>query len=76
MSPRAQKLVEALRALSDEERADVIAQVLPPEPEEESDELDPAWRDELQHRVDAIARGEAVLLDFDESFRRLVGEPK
>jgi hypothetical protein len=74
MSSRAQKIVEELRALSEEERADVIAQVVPLPPEDDSEDMDPAWRDELQRRVDSIASGDAVLIDFEESYARLVAK--
>jgi len=74
MSSHAQKLVDELRALSEEERADVIAQVLPLDTGDESSGMDPAWRDELQRRVDSIASGEAVLIDFDESYQRLLAK--
>ncbi len=74
MSSRAQKLVEELRSLSEEERADVIAQVIPLENGDDAEDMDPAWKTELQRRVDSIATGDATLLDFEESYLRLIAK--
>ncbi len=67
---RAQKIIEELRDLSLDERADILAQVLPADHGQE----DAAWTKELQRRVDSVISGEAETLDFEESYKRLLAQ--
>ncbi len=70
MSETAQKLLEQIRALPDDEREWLVGEL------EDADDgydpmTDPEFRSELDRRMAAVADGTAVLIDADEAFERL-----
>ena len=71
MSETAQKLLEQIRALPDEDRR-WIASELGDEQDTGYDPMtDPEFRAELDRRIEAVGNGTAVLIDADEAFERL-----
>jgi hypothetical protein len=62
---RVAKLLEEIKQLPEEERALLRAELDEMDDGESADELDPAFRAELEARVHSIENGTAVLLDGD-----------
>ena len=68
MSETALKLLEQIRALPEEDVAEITRR-LHDAPGEEYDPLtDPEFRAELDRRIEAVGNGTAVLIDGDEVF--------
>jgi putative addiction module component (TIGR02574 family) len=72
MTSRARKILEGALTLPEEERL-YLAEALKEsvEPVESQEEVDAAWRDEIERRLKSIEDGTAVLLDGDEVMREL-----
>ena len=72
MTSQARKILEEALALPEEDRL-YLAEALQEsvEPIESQEEIDAAWRDELERRLKSIEDGTAVLLDGDEVMREL-----
>ena len=71
MNERVKKLTEEIRRLSPEEKADLIDELLVltyggPDPE-----INKAWAEEIDRRIDAVERGEARTVPAEEAMARL-----
>ena len=70
MSETAQKLLEQIRALPDDEREWLVGEL-----QDDDDGFDPMtdpeFRSELDRRMAAVADGTAVLIDADEALERV-----
>jgi hypothetical protein len=71
MNKRVEALIEEARKLSAEERAELLAR-LPAELDDEGnadgtpEEIEAAWVDEVEHRVEGFERGETTSVDLDD----------
>jgi putative addiction module component (TIGR02574 family) len=72
LSEAAEKLIPALEALSEKDRAGLARRLLAglDGPEEDSAEVRAAWKAELKRRVDEIDRGKVKPEPIEEMFRR------
>ena len=77
MSSRVEKLYEAAQGLSDAERENLLLLLThTPTADAEnsgfaSPEIERAWREECDRRVEAMDRGDMELIPAEEVFRRL-----
>jgi hypothetical protein len=70
MNERVKKLTEEIRKLSSEEQAELIDELLVLTYREPDPEIEKAWAMEIDRRVDAIERGEALHVDAREHLRK------
>jgi len=70
MSQRADELFEEAQALPAEERAILALQLLDSVSDTEP-EIERAWRDEVQQRLDEIDAGRAELAPWEQAKRRI-----
>jgi putative addiction module component (TIGR02574 family) len=72
MTSRARKLLEEALALPKEERLLIAAELQDSVEESDSpEEIEAAWHEEIVKRVQSIEDGTAVLVDGEESSRRI-----
>jgi hypothetical protein len=70
MTEPVKKLIEDCYALSEEDRA-IVRVELDDDTTDSPEDVEAAWRDELQRRVDEIERNEVELLDGEQTFAKL-----
>lgn len=75
MAPEVAAVIEAVLALAPEDRAAVAHQALlsldADATETDQAEVDAAWRDEIERRVDDALAGRVELVDADEHYAQL-----
>jgi putative addiction module component (TIGR02574 family) len=72
MTEAARQLLESARTLSPEDQlwlADEIALLV-----DASDELDPAWNDEIKHRLDEIDSGKVRMIPAEEVHKKMIAK--
>jgi putative addiction module component (TIGR02574 family) len=72
LSEEAEKLIPALDALSEKDRAGLVTHLLAglDGPEEDPAEVRAAWKAELQRRLEEIDSGKVQPVPIEEMFRR------
>jgi hypothetical protein len=70
MNERVKKLSEEIRKLSPEEQADLMDELLVLTYCKPLPESDKAWAEEIDRRIDAVQRGEAVTVDARDALRK------
>ena len=75
MNKRVESILEAARALTPEERGELLARLLHEFDEDDADgtpeEIEAAWADELQRRVEKFERGETIATSAEEVHARI-----
>lgn len=74
MASPVRRLIAETYALNDEDKAILRAELDDDADTGSPEEIEAAWRQELQLRVEQIERGEVELIDGEESFRRLLAK--
>ena len=71
MNERAKKLSEEIRKLTPEEQADLMDELLVLTYREPDPEIEKAWAEEAERRLDAYERGETKAVPLEEAMSRL-----
>jgi putative addiction module component (TIGR02574 family) len=71
MNERVKKLTEEIRKLSPEDRADLMDELLVLTYREPDPEIEKAWLEEIDRRLDSLERGEAKTIPLEEAIARL-----
>ncbi len=71
MNERVKRLTEEIRQLPREEQAELFDELLVLTSRETDPEIDKAWADEAERRIDARDRGETKSISHDEVMARL-----
>ncbi len=71
MNERVKKLSEEIRKLTPEEQADLMDELLVLTSREPDPEIEKAWAEEAEQRVDAFERGETQAIAAEEVMARL-----
>ena len=71
MTNESKLIVEKARSLSAAEREEILEALLVGLRQESATEVDQAWRDLIDERLEALARGEDYSVDFDEAVSEL-----
>lgn len=71
MNERVKKLSEEIRKLSPEEQADLMDELLVLTYREPDPEIEKAWVEEAERRIDAYDRGETTAIPVEEAMARL-----
>jgi len=71
MNERVKRLTEELRKLPPEEQADLIDELIVLTHRQPDPEIDKAWVEEAERRIDALDRGETRAIPHDEAMARL-----
>lgn len=77
MAPEVAEVLETVKAMTHEQRADLAYQVLltlDEGPAEDPATVEAAWRDEIGRRVDDYLAGNANLIDVEESHAKIRAE--
>ena len=73
MNTQSQELLQNALALPEAERAEIAASLIRSLDSETDEDVDAAWAGEIQRRVEAIDRGEARLIPWDDVMQELRG---
>jgi len=71
MNERVKRLTEEIRKLPPEEQADLIDELIVLTHRQPDPEIDKAWVEEAERRIDALDRGETRAIPHDEAMARL-----
>lgn len=71
MNERVKKLSEEIRKLSPDEQADLIEELLVLTYREPDPEIEKAWAEEAERRLDAYERGETSTVPLEDVMARL-----
>jgi putative addiction module component (TIGR02574 family) len=71
MNERVKKLSEEIRKLSPEEQADLMDELLVLTHREPDPEIEKAWAEEVDRRIDAYERGETTTEPLEDVMARL-----
>lgn len=71
MGPKAQKLLEAVLELPDDERADVAGALLESLDGPAEEGAEEAWADEIKRRIEEVESGAVKTIPWAEARRRL-----
>jgi putative addiction module component (TIGR02574 family) len=71
MNERVKKLTEEIRKLSPEDQAEVMEVLQVLAPDDPYGEIESAWAEEVERRIDAYDRGEASAAPLEEVMARL-----
>ncbi len=71
MNERVKKLSEEIRKLTPEEQADLMDELLVLTHREPDPEIEKAWAEEAERRLDAHERGETKAVPLEEAMSRL-----
>lgn len=66
MNERVKRLTEEIRKLSPEEQADLMDELLVLTYREPDPEIEKAWAEEIERRIDSVERGEEPTVDARE----------
>lgn len=69
-----QEILNRAMTLSEKERAEIAHKLLSslePEPEEDPAEVEQAWLEEIERRMDLVEKGEGQLVDAFEAIAKL-----
>jgi len=69
---RVDRLINEAAELKPAERAELVERLLENVPVEMDDEIEEAWRDEVRERLARIRSGEAKLIAWEDTERRLL----
>lgn len=73
MTSETKILIEKAQSLPAADREDILEAMLASLRREPAAEVDQAWRDLIDERLQALERGEAETFDFDETVAKLRG---
>lgn len=71
MGPKAQKLLEAVLELPDDERADVAGALLESLDAPAEEGVEEAWADEIKRRIEEVESGAVKTIPWEEARHRL-----
>lgn len=71
MNERVKRLTEEIRKLPPEEQADLIDELIVLTYRKPDPEIDKAWAEEAERRIDALERGETQTIPYEEVMARL-----
>jgi putative addiction module component (TIGR02574 family) len=71
MNERVKKLSEEIRKLSPEEQADLMDELLVLTYREPDPEIEKAWLEEIDRRIDAVERGDTKTIPMEEAMAKL-----
>jgi putative addiction module component (TIGR02574 family) len=71
MNERVKKLTEEIRKLSPEEQAELLEILQALNPTEPDPDMEKAWAEEAERRIDAYERGETSAVPLEEVMARL-----
>lgn len=69
---RVDRIINEVAQLEPAERAEVVERLLESTPLEMDEEIETAWREEVRERLARIRSGEAKLIPWGETKRRLL----
>ena len=74
MSPKAEDILQTALRLSDDERARLASLLVESleAPLEDPREVEEAWREEVERRVDELDSGKVTAIPWEEAWRRIV----
>ena len=72
MTGKAKKILEEALTLPSDERADVAATLLDSLDEPENDEVERAWAEEIQRRIQEVESGAVKTIPWSEARRRIL----